>query len=121
MACTMLSSFTLQMPMNVASNATEIATQVFRRARAAVLSLSLGFLSSSSSTNCIGSGSMELLLNIQMSVRSPTVREGYPAEIALPDGRASDIVKRADINMRVSQLNLSALWLCHSLRSALIS
>src|SRR5437870_2556664 len=55
----MLSSFTLQMPMNVASSATEMATQVFRRARAAaVLSLSLGFLSSSSSTNCIGSGSM---------------------------------------------------------------
>src|SRR5438309_1102195 len=87
----MLSSFTLQMPMKVASNATEIATQVFRRARvAAVLSLSLGFLSSSSSTNCIGSGSMESLLLARIGVRSPTVREGNFSRVALPDGRASD-------------------------------
>src|SRR5436853_332071 len=42
MACTMLSSFTLQMPMKVARRATVIATHVFKRACAGVAGASRG-------------------------------------------------------------------------------
>src|SRR5258708_26660431 len=63
MACTMLSSLTLQMPMKVASNATEIATMELRWALDVFALVRSGsFLSASSSTNCIGSGSISRLL-----------------------------------------------------------
>src|SRR5437660_727033 len=93
----MLSSLTLQIPMNVASKATEIATKVFKWALDffASATAAASFFSPSSSTNCIGSGSISAHL-LQHENQSAKALDTLSFSEYQPDtGREQFVLKTA--------------------------